>query len=192
MVTNAAQPGTDEDERALIARIASGDRPAFEQFYHAYVRRAYAFAYAIVGVPELAEEIAGDTMIEIWKSAHRYRGKARVSTWVFAIAHHRSLDAMRRKRFNVVPLDAAPVPAAYDPPAAPQLGDESAELDAALATLSPDHRAVLELTYIYDCTQAEIATIVNAPVATVKTRIFNAKRNLRAALDRTSSQKDVS
>ena len=191
MATNTGTTGTDDDERALIARVAAGNLAAFEQFYHAYVHRAYAFAYAIVGRPELAEEIAGDTMVEIWKSAHRYRGRARVSTWVFAIAHHRSLDAMRRKRFNVVPLDAAPVPAAYDTPAS-SLGDESAELDAALATLSPDHRAVLELTYTYDCTQAEIATIVNAPVATVKTRIFNAKRNLRAALERTSSQKDVS
>lgn len=191
MVNIAGIP--DEAERALIARIAAGDRASFDTFYRAYVRRAYAFAFAVTGAAELAEEIAGDVMIEVWTSAHRYRGRARVSTWVFAIAHHRAIGALRRKRLNVVPLDNAPPQGAYDEPSrSARLGDESTALDAALETLSPDHRAVLELTFTYDCTQAEIATIVNVPLATVKTRVFHAKRNLRAALERNAQQKDVS
>jgi RNA polymerase sigma-70 factor (ECF subfamily) len=180
------------DERALIARIASGDRAAFETFYKAYVRRAYAFAYALTGTAELAEEIAGDTMFEVWKSAHRYRGRASVSTWVLAIAHHRTISALRRKRHNVVPLDQAPQTGVFDEPRSPRLGDGSATLEGALAVLSAEHRAVLELTFTFDCTQAEISAIVDAPVATVKTRVFNAKRLLRAALERSNARKDAS
>jgi RNA polymerase sigma-70 factor (ECF subfamily) len=93
MVTTAA---ADADDRAVIARIAIGDRSAFETFYHAYIRRAHAFAYALTASPDLADEIASDTMVEVWKSAQRYRGRASVSTWVLAIAHHRTIDALRR------------------------------------------------------------------------------------------------
>lgn len=176
--------GPDGEERALIARIAANDRAAFETFYHAFVRRVFVFVHGIVGARDLAEEITGDTMVEVWRGAQRYSGRARVSTWVFAIAHHRALSTLRRKHLNVVSLDAAPPVGVWDDASRGPLGDDSAPLATALATLSPQHRAVLELTYTFDCTQAEIATIVNAPLATVKTRVFNAKRRLRAALER--------
>ena len=104
MVTSA---GSDDGERTLIARIAANDPVAFETFYHAYVRRAFAFAFTLTGVTDLAEEIAGDTMVEVWRSAHRYTGRARVATGVFAIAHHRAIGMLRRKHVNVVPLDVA-------------------------------------------------------------------------------------
>jgi len=171
-------------ERDLVRRIARRDRAAFETFYHAYARRVHRFAARLLGDDGLADEVTSDVMVAVWTSAPRFGGRAKPSTWVFGIAHHKALDRLRRKRPDFVELRVAePLPDARGGPER-QLIEQSTrgEIDAALATLSPEHRAVLHLAFVLGYGQAEISDIVGCPLGTVKTRIFHAKRALRRAL----------
>jgi RNA polymerase sigma-70 factor (ECF subfamily) len=177
---------TDDDDRRILGRIAAGDRAAFDLFYHAYARRVLAYVRDIVHAPELAEEVASDVMVAVWKSAARYAGRARVVSWVLGVAHHKAIDALRRRGDAFVPLDdVVERTDATDSPEATFIAlEDRARLDDALFALSVEHRAVLQLMYAFGCSQNEIAEIVACPVATVKTRVFYAKKRLREELER--------
>jgi RNA polymerase sigma-70 factor (ECF subfamily) len=179
----------DETDRSLLRRVAERDGEAFEQLYRAYARRVLAFVRDIVVSPELAEEVAGDTMVALWRSARDYRGESRVLTWLLGIAHHKAIDALRRRGVARFALDALPPRAdlaARHPDELLGIEDRFA-LDLALRALSSEHRTVLELMYGFGCSQAEIAAIMRCPLATVKTRAFYAKRRLRAELTRAAA-----
>jgi RNA polymerase sigma-70 factor (ECF subfamily) len=176
----AADATGDSTDQQLIVRR---DRTAFEEFYRAYARRVIAFAADIVGSTEISEEVAGDTMVAVWQSAHRFRGRSRVVTWVLGIAHHKAIDALRRRPPDHVLLTSLPDFPASEPGPHEELlrWEERFTLDLALRSLSLEHRTVLQLMYGFGCSQAEIAEITGCPIATVKTRVHYAKRRLRAA-----------
>jgi RNA polymerase sigma-70 factor (ECF subfamily) len=182
---------TDAEDRRLLERIAARDRVAFETFFRAHGAAVHRFARDLVRDDGLAEELTSDVMVEVWRSAGKYGGRSRARTWVFGIAHHKAIDALRRRRATTVPLDELlGVPAAEDcsPEEAALRDADRRRLDEALAMLSAEHRAVLELTYVEGFSQAEIAEIVSCPVATVKTRAFYAKQRLRDALAATTER----
>jgi RNA polymerase sigma-70 factor (ECF subfamily) len=175
---------TDADDRRLLERIAARDRVAFETFFHAHGSGVHRFVRDLVRDDGLAEELTSDVMVEVWRSAGRYGGRSRARTWLFGIAHHKAIDALRRRRAVTIPLDEL-LGAASDgegPEDAALRAADRRHLDAALATLSAEHRAVLELTYVEGFSQKEISDIVDCPIATVKTRAFYAKQRLRDAL----------
>ncbi|MBV8298166.1 MAG: sigma-70 family RNA polymerase sigma factor [Candidatus Eremiobacteraeota bacterium] len=175
---------SDADDRRLLERIARRDRVAFETFFRAHGSAVHRFVRDLVRDDGLAEELTSDVMVEVWRSAAKYGGRSRARTWVFGIAHHKAIDALRKRRVTLLPLDAL-LGAASDaesPEAAALRADERRRLDGALASLSPEHRAVLELTYVEGFSQKEIAEVVDCPLATVKTRAFYAKQRLRDAL----------
>jgi len=184
-VMGAFRAVVNEDlDRALIDRIAAGDEAAFSAFYERHARRVLAFVRDLVPEAAAAEEVAGDVMVAVWRGARRFGGRSRVSTWVLGIAHNKAVDLRRRRRLAEFPLeDAGSLPGGADPAEVAVQTADRASLEAALATLSPEHREVLQLMYGFDCTQAEIAEIAGIPIATVKTRVFYAKRRLRGALD---------
>lgn len=175
---------SDDDDRRLLERIAKRDRVAFETFFRAHGPSVHRFVRDLVRDDGLAEELTSDVMVEVWRSAGKYGGRSRARTWVFGIAHHKAIDALRKRRATLVPLDEL-LGAASDaesPEAAVMRADERRRLEDALTSLSPEHRAVLELTYVEGFSQKEIADVVDCPVATVKTRAFYAKQRLRDAL----------
>jgi RNA polymerase sigma-70 factor, ECF subfamily len=175
---------SDDDDRRLLERIAKRDRVAFETFFRAHGSSVHRFVRDLVRDDGLAEELTSDVMVEVWRSAGKYGGRSRARTWVFGIAHHKAIDALRKRRATLVPLDEL-LGAASDaetPEAAVLRADERRRLEDALTSLSPEHRAVLELTYVEGFSQKEIADVVDCPVATVKTRAFYAKQRLRDAL----------
>ena len=175
---------SDDDDRRLLERIARRDRIAFETFFHAHGSSVHRFVRDLVRDDGLAEELTSDVMVEVWRSAGKFGGRSRARTWVFGIAHHKAIDALRKRRAAVVPLDEVAGMAGDDagPEAAALRSDERRMLERALASLSPEHRAVVELTFIEGFSQKEIAEIVGCLVATVKTRAFYAKQRLRDAL----------
>jgi RNA polymerase sigma-70 factor, ECF subfamily len=174
----------DADDRLLLERIAGRDRVAFETFFRAHGPAVHRFVRDLVRDDGLAEELTSDVMVEVWRSAGKYGGRSRARTWVFGIAHHKAIDALRKRRATLVPLDdLLGVPSGVASPEETALrADDRRRLDAALASLSAEHRAVLELTYVEGFSQKEIADVVDCPVATVKTRAFYAKQRLRDAL----------
>ena len=177
-----ALPPGSVSETDLLARIAQGDRAAFERLYRVYLPRLTRFLQQLTRRPQAVEEAINDTMLVVWRKAATYTSESKVSTWIFAIAYRRGLKLLKR----------------FDEPVADEsdwsLTDEDATesavmqlelraaLGAAMAQVSPEQRAVIELTYYQGCAYREIAEIMGCPVDTVKTRMFHARRRLRDLL----------
>ncbi len=169
----------DARDRALVQRIAARDRTALEELYNLYHRRLARFLTRVTSRYELAEEIINDTLWIVWQGAADFRGGSQVSTWIVGIAYRRALATLRH--VSVRPLLAGDIDeaASDDPAQGLELRDL---LDHALATLPAEQRLVLELTYVLGHSCEEVAAITDAPVNTVKTRMFHARRKLRELL----------
>jgi RNA polymerase sigma-70 factor (ECF subfamily) len=174
-----------EAERRLVERVAQHDRRAFEALYRLYQPRLSRFlGGTLLRSPQLVEEVLNDTMLVLWRRPEGYNGTSKFSTWVFGIAYRKALKALRQRQ-----------DAAYDPrtdqreslePGPEQLvgsGQVQQRLLEAMDQLSAEHRAVVDLTYFQEFGYREIAEIMDCPVDTVKTRMFHARRRLKAMLD---------
>lgn len=174
-----------EDELCLLKRIAALDRKAFEALYHLYYPRLFGYLFKIVRRSDLVEEVLDDTMLVVWNGAGKFDGRSRPSTWIFGIAYRKALKALARR--PAVAEEAGgenrPEPVERDEPEALLVRRELAGvLGRALRTLSPEQRAVVELTYYQGFSYPEIAEIMGCPVNTVKTRMFHARRWLKELL----------
>jgi len=163
-----------------LERIANRDRKAFEQLYREYGPRVFRFAVRMIRDETRAEEVTNDVMVEIWKSAGKFQGRSAVSTWIFSIARHRALNAVRRKTLPMTSIDDAPEPQddREDPLASTDQSTTGDLLRTAIEQLSKEHREVIELTFFQGLNYREIATIVECPEGTVKTRMYHAKKQL--------------
>lgn len=184
----ARRPRTDlrssgPDERELLARVSARDLQAFEKLYRIYQPRLARFLIAIVQRPQLVEEVLDDTMMVVWQTAANFRGSSKPSTWVFSIAYRKALKA-KAKWPDPVEDEEYDTRVSNEPGPDDELHHQrlhDALIDA-MSRLSPEHRAVVDLTYFHGMGYREIADIVECPVDTVKTRMFHARRRLREAM----------
>jgi len=171
------------DESRLIARIATQDRRAFEQLYRIYHPRLTRFLFNILRRPHLVDEAVNDTLMVVWKRPEAFNGTSKVSTWIFAIAYRVALKARSRHDEPVEDLQAEARPSPAAGPEQEFSQRQSQEiLSAAMAQLSAEHRAVVDLTYFHEAGYREIAEILDCPVGTVKTRMHHARRHLKGML----------
>ena len=129
--------------------------------------------------PHLVEEVLNDTMLVVWNQPERFNGASKLSTWIFAIAYRKALKALKRQDDPVEDREALVRPSP-EPGPEQRLSQRQAQavLLSAMRELSPDHRAVVDLTYFHEVGYREIAEIMDCPVDTVKTRMFHARRHL--------------
>jgi len=169
-------------ERELLRRVSAGDRDAFRDLYLRYHRRLARFLTRLTNRYEDAEEIINDTLWIVWQRAGEFRNASRVSTWIMGIAYRRALNMIRRASTHerAMRLEIAETEAAVSDSA--QALEQRQLLDSGLAELPLEQRLVLEFTYYLDHSCEEIAEIMDYPVNTVKTRMFNARRKLRTIL----------
>ena len=170
------------DEVDLVGLVAVEDVRAFEALYRAYHPRLRRFLRGMLRQPALVDEVLDDTMLVAWRKAYTFDASSRVSTWLFAIAYRQALKALRRERPMEDAGEEPHAPSADEPEHALEHRQLRAALDAAVARLSAEHRAVIELAYFQGHGCREIAEIVGCPVATVKTRMFHARRHMKAFL----------
>jgi RNA polymerase sigma factor (sigma-70 family) len=171
-----------DEEAALLGRVAAEERDAFEALYRLYNPRLQRFLRSVTKQPALVEEILDDTMMVVWRKAYTFNHSSKVSTWIFAIAYRQCLKALKRlDHLQDESYERADV-SAPGPDDALQLLELHKHLDDALGMLSPEQRAVMELTYYFGYACREIAQIMGCPVDTVKTRMFYARRKLKASL----------
>ncbi len=168
-------------ETDLIARVAEGDRRAFEELYNLYHRRMARFLTRLTHRYDVAEEIINDTFWVVWRKAREFRGDSQPSTWILGIAYRKARNAFRSAaRLQEKNLAAVPEPLTNDEPAsAEELRDW---LGQALAQLPVEQRLAVELCYELGYSCEEIAAIMNCPVNTVKTRLFHARAKLQKLL----------
>jgi RNA polymerase sigma-70 factor, ECF subfamily len=166
----------------LMARIANGDRKAFEELYNLYHRRMARFLTRLTHRYDLAEEVINDTFWVVWRKARDFRGDSQPSTWILGIAYRKARNALRSsaRLGQQQNLEAESLPLMSDEPfRTEELRDW---LEQALAQLPAEQRLGVELCYELGYSCEEIATIMGCPVNTVKTRLFHARAKLQKLL----------
>lgn len=167
----------------LIARISDGDVSAFEELYRAYHPGMTRFVANLVRRPAMIAEVVNDTMMVVWEKGSSFTGASKLSTWMFAIAYRKAMRALRRLDEAIEDNQSDNRPALdLTPEEATTQSRASILLAEAMASLSDDHRTVVNLTYFHEMDYREIAAIMGCPVGTVKTRMFHARRHLHRLL----------
>jgi len=168
-------------ETELIARIAEGDRKAFEELYYIYHRRLARFLTRLTRRYDIAEEVVNDTFWVVWRKARSFRGDSQPSTWILGIAYRKARNAFRSSaRLAEKNLQLEQLPHTDEEPASTEeLRDW---LGRALAELPVEQRLAVELCYELGHSCEEIAAIMDCPVNTVKTRLFHARGKLQRLL----------
>lgn len=186
-----------EDEAALVRRIVSGDRPAFEILMRKYNQRLYRLARATLGDAAEAEDALQDAYLAAYRSLAGFRGDSALSTWLSRLVLNESLARLRRasRRQNVIPLvsatpeiesemDSVPVPDEDLPERAFGRAQVRALLESKLDELPESFRVVFVLRSVEELSVEETAACLGVPEATVRSRHFRAKSLLREALAR--------
>lgn len=176
---------TDHDERAtpddeLVRRFQSGREEAFSELMRRHERRVYNLAYRMLGEAEEARDAAQDAFLSCFRNLGRFRGDAAFSTWLHRIAVNACYDALRKRSGS--PVDAIRFP---QPAAMPDHGDEAAasiDVQRALLSIPQEFRAVLILHEMQDMPVEEIASALEVPAGTVKSRLHRGRVALGRAL----------
>ncbi|MET0308936.1 MAG: sigma-70 family RNA polymerase sigma factor [Sphingomonas sp.] len=172
----------DEDIGLLVA-VRARDLRAFEQLYRRYQPRLTRFVANLVRRPPIVEEVVNDTLMVMWDRSDSFTGASKLSTWLFTIAYRKALRARSRQDEPVEDRESEHRTSSDEAPDHALGRDRTrAALLRAMEDLSPDHRAVIDLTYFHEIGYREIAEIMECPVDTVKTRMFHARRHLRRRL----------
>jgi RNA polymerase sigma-70 factor (ECF subfamily) len=182
---SALQSLADEE---LMALVAKGQARAFETIYERHGGAAFSLAYRMCGSRSLAEDVAQEAFLSIWRSGGRYdRARGSVRTWVLGIVHNRAIDALRRtvvhdrrrasdegieERFEA--RERTDVEAARR--------EEASTIRGMLQTLPDEQSRVIELAYFGGFTHSEIAEMLGAPIGTVKGRMRLGLEKLRGQL----------
>ena len=171
-------------DEVLIGRIAKGDRLAMQVLFARHQVRVYRFVLRLVGNQAMAEDLISEVFLDVWRQADRFEGRSAVSTWLLAIARFKALSLMRRKPDEELDEEMAGAieDRSDDPEVSVQKKDKSAALRKCLEVLSPEHREVIDLVYYHEKSVQEVAEIVGIPEATVKTRMFYARKRLSELL----------
>lgn len=154
--------------------LAAGDPDALEELHRRHSRRVLMQARKICATPELAEEVANDTFLALWRGAHLYRPeRGSVSSWLSGMVRNRAIDAWRRaaSRPAEVAVSEAGAHQLESAPAAPAESWERSAVLALIADLPADQKEAVFLAYFGELTHVEIATRTEQPLGTVKSRI---------------------
>jgi RNA polymerase sigma-70 factor (ECF subfamily) len=188
MAMSAPAVSLPAPDDSLIAGLRAGDRGAVSRAYEAHHAVIRSFAQRLVGDPGAAEDIVHDTFVALPRAISSFRGDASLRTFLIGVAvnhakRHVRSAVRRRAAMSRLAEDPGSSPAAVRDPeqeaARRQLADR---LWKALDGLPLDQRVALVLCEVEQRTSTEVAAIVGVPEGTVRTRLFHAKRKMRAAL----------
>ena len=169
----------------LIRRMVSGDENSVRELYAAYGQRLYAYALRLTADPAIAEDVTQDTLVTAWRTASRFRGEARLITWLLGIVHHCAMKALRHTSQPLSAMEETLPESGASPEEQAQSGETNRWIQQGLQSLSAEHRAVLELVFYQGLTLNEVAEVCGCPLGTVKSRLSYARQHLRGVLSRT-------
>jgi RNA polymerase sigma-70 factor, ECF subfamily len=180
----APSAGTAPDLADLMRRAGLGDETAFAAFYDATSARAYGLALRVVRNPAHAEEVTQEAYLDAWRQSTRFdpqRGSA--AGWLLTIVHRKAVDRVRSveaatHRDETWNREATPVDHDQTSEAA-HASLEATRVRNAVATLTDVQRQAVELTYFGGYTHTEVATLLDVPLGTAKTRIRDGLIRLR-------------
>jgi RNA polymerase sigma-70 factor (ECF subfamily) len=185
----------DLSDEGLLAGMAVGEQAAAVAFVRRYQRRMFGLAYSMTSDAGVAEDVAQEAMVRVWKHAPVFdprRGS--VASWVLTITRNLAIDALRLRR--AVPTDPDDFAAAamrsneYNPEDSIRRGDVRRTVRDALEVLPPEQRRAVVLASVYGRTALEISESEGIPLGTAKTRIRTALIRLRAAIEQSEEVSD--
>ena len=178
------------DSASALRAIAKGDRSAFAALYKSMQRPMLRYATGLLaGDREAAEDAVDEAFIDIWRKAQNWSATGSAEGWIRQIVRNKSIDWLRKQKGEVSASheidDALAQLSDVGPSQVEQLEhqSEAAGLRLALAKLSIEHREALWLCYFEEKPLSEIATICQCPENTVKTRLFHARKRLKAQIE---------
>jgi RNA polymerase sigma factor (sigma-70 family) len=188
--------GSASTDEALLAGMAVGEQAAVVEFVRRYQRRVFGLAYSMTSDAGMAEEMAQESLIRVWRHAQVYDPRrGTVTSWVLTITRNLTIDALRMRR--AVPTDpddfaaSALLSLEQNPEEAVDRGDVRAMVRAALSTLPPEQRRAVVWASVYGRTAQEISDEEGIPLGTAKTRIRTALIRLRSAVERLAEVAEV-
>jgi len=171
-------------DELLIGRIAKGDRLAMQVLYARHHVKVFRFVLRLVRNEAAAEDLISEVFLDVWRQAGKFEGRSAASTWILAIARFKALSALRKRPEQELDEAAAEAIPDHgdDPETATAKKDKSEALRRCLQGLSAEHREIVDLVYYHEKSVEEVAAIVGIPEATVKTRMFYARKKLSELL----------
>lgn len=175
----------------LVRRMAGGEVEALDILYDRYARAVYAFAVRIVGDGLLAEEVLQEAFVRAWQQSQRFElARGSFASWLLSITHNLAIDEVRKRQRRpqrAVSVDIADVlqgevDTTVDVEEAAEAAELRTRIQAAMATLPEAQRRVIELAFFDGLTQREIATFLDEPLGTIKTRMRLGMQKLRDLL----------
>jgi RNA polymerase sigma-70 factor (ECF subfamily) len=190
MATAAAESSAQQSsDEALVERLRSGDREAFEILYDRYFPRIYSFVDRRLRSREDAEETVQEVFFHLFSSIHGFRGEAPFAAWLFGLTRRTLANRFKRKRHEVVPLgdgdsDDGRSPTASpaeDPHAAYEYRERLARMEAAIhQDLTAEQRALFQLHHLEDRSIQEIARSVAKSEDAIKSHLYRARKLILA------------
>lgn len=199
-VDESAPAAVEDDDRAVLARVAGGDVEAFASLVERYQERLLRVCTRMLGDREEARDAAQEAFLKAFRAAADYRPRGQVYTWLYRIAVNGCLNRLRRRRVVRFLSLSAPAETGDDAPAFDPAADAPGpddELESrrrwqrarrAIAALPPNQRAVLVLARFEGLSYQEIAEVLGITLGAVESRLVRAMRNLTAALEDDGAQ----
>ena len=170
----------ENDEIACVARCLKGDASAFEPLVNRYQRVLFTVALRLLGNADDARDATQNAFVRAYERLDSFDPSRRFFSWIYRIAVNESLNLRRSRR------DHEPLPVTLEANGRATDGIEARELServqAALMTLSPEHREVVVMRHFADLSYEEIAETLDIPAKTVKSRLFSARQRLAPLL----------
>jgi RNA polymerase sigma-70 factor (ECF subfamily) len=179
-----------DDTKSLALGLRRRDPELLDRLIEQYQYRLFRYLLYITGNRERAEDFFQETWIRVLERGHQYDGKSKFEAWLFSIARHLVIDWQRQKKTQsldtlVNPDEDAPVEFAGDDPSPLHLmltQESEVTVHASLEKLPAIYREVLLLRFQEELGLAEIATVLSAPLSTVKSRLYRGLEDLRGLL----------
>ena len=173
-----------EEQLRLCRQAARGDEQAFRIIYDAYAPSLASYIFGVTNDRTVVEDVVNEAFLKAWRALDRFRGESDFGTWITTIARHIVFDRYKKIKDTEDLEETETIP---DEGASPFLtasdNSKSVLIQKALAHLSPEHREVLQLTYMQERPIREIAELIGCPANTVKTRMFHARKKLKKIID---------
>jgi RNA polymerase sigma-70 factor (ECF subfamily) len=167
----------------LVRRSQAGDTEAFGELVTKYRSKIFTMVYGMVRNEHDAWDLAQEGFVRAWQSIHRFEGRSSFYTWLYSLTVNLTIYSLGRKgRRQEVELNDAISSSLPSPAVNYQRTEIREQVNAALAKLSPEHRAVVVLKELEDLQYQEIAEVLNLSVGTVMSRLFYGRKKLQSML----------
>ncbi len=172
---------TGDSDFELVSKALQGNQKAFRKIIEGHRSVVFAVVRAILGDRDDVEDVVQNVFIKIYRGLHGFRGRSKLSTWIYQIARNEALNAVAKRKPDFEPLEGFELagPEASGPEAQYREQQLRERLGAALSFLDEAQRMAVELRYLGELSYNEIADMMDIPVGTVKTHIHRGKIELK-------------